>query len=110
MMITGAIALIPFAVADGGWMRLDTVSAAAWVSIAYLVVLASIVAYLSYNYALQRMPASQAGAFLYLNPVAAVLIANVVLAEPFTALTAVGGALAIGGVYLTNRVSVATRD
>lgn len=103
MMVTGAIALVPFGLADGGWRGLAALSSGTWMAIAYLVILCTIAAYLAYNFALQLIPASQAGVFLYLNPVAAVIIANIVLGEPFTALTAMGGVLAIAGVYLANR-------
>lgn len=103
MMILGALGLIPFAIADGGLAAVPHLSASAWAAVAYLVILSTIVAYLAYNYALQILPASRAGVFQYLNPVAAVLFAHLLLSEPLTIVTVIGGSLAIGGVYLVNR-------
>ncbi len=103
MTILGALCLIPFAIADGGLSALPAASVATWWALAYLVVLCSVVAYVAYNYALRILPASQASVFQFLNPVAASLLAHVLLDEPLTLITAAGGIMAIAGVYLANR-------
>ncbi len=103
MTILGALCLIPFGLLDGGLSAVPAASAATWWSIAYLVVLCSVVAYVAYNYGLRILPASQAGVFQFLNPVAASLLAHWLLDEPLTLITAVGGLMAIAGVYLANR-------
>jgi len=53
-----------------------------------------------WSYALARMPASLLSTFLYLSPVLAMGIAWVWLGEVPTALTIVGGLVAIVGVVL----------
>jgi drug/metabolite transporter (DMT)-like permease len=103
MTILGALCLVPFAVADGGMAALGSASGGVWLAIGYLVVLSSVVAYVAYNYALRILPASQAGVFQFLNPVAASLLAHFLLDEPLTLATGVGGVMAIAGVYLANR-------
>ena len=103
MTILGALCLLPFAAADGGLAALGTASSGAWLAIGYLVVLSSVIAYVAYNYALRILPASQAGVFQFLNPVAASLLAHLLLDEPLTLVTAAGGLMAIAGVYLANR-------
>jgi drug/metabolite transporter (DMT)-like permease len=103
MTILGAVCLLPFAAADGGLAALSSASSGTWLAIGYLVVLSSVVAYVAYNYALRILPASQASVFQFLNPVAASLLAHVLLDEPLTLISALGGCMAIAGVYLANR-------
>lgn len=103
--ILGTLGLLPLAIVDGGMLNLGRLSLRTWLAIAYLVVMCTIVAYLAYNYALQVVPASQAGIFLYLNPVAAVTLAWPILGETLTFATAGGGIMVIAGVYLSSRYS-----
>jgi drug/metabolite transporter (DMT)-like permease len=109
MTILGAICLLPFSAAEGGLASLGAASSGVWLAIAYLVVFCSVIAYVAYNYALRILPASQAGVFQFLNPVAASLLAQLLLDEPLTPVTALGGLMAIAGVYLANRSSNAAQ-
>lgn len=72
----------------------------ATLSVIYLGVFPAAIAYVLSNYALARMPASIMTTFLYLSPVLAALIAWVWRGEVPTALTIVGGAVAIAGVIV----------
>ena len=47
--------------------------------------------------------ASRAGVFLYLEPIATILLAVPLLGEPFGLVTALGGGLVLAGVYLGQR-------
>ena len=60
-------------------------------------------AYIAWYDALQRMPASEAGALLYLEPLVAMAVAAAVLGERITVATIVGGAVILLGVWLVNR-------
>ncbi|MFZ5928055.1 MAG: EamA family transporter [Acidobacteriota bacterium] len=71
--------------------------------LAYMTLLASILCYLIFYYALDHMPASRLAAFSYLQPVIAALTAFVFLHEPVTLPVAAGGALVLGGVWVTGR-------
>lgn len=69
-------------------------------AVVYLGLFPGALAYVLWNYALSRMPASLLSSFLYLSPVLATLIAWVWLGEIPAALTLAGGGLAILGVLL----------
>ncbi len=68
----------------------------------YLGVVPGALAYLTWNYALSRAPASKVSSFLYLSPVLATLIAYLWLGEVPGRLALVGGGLALAGVMMVN--------
>lgn len=74
-----------------------------WMGIAFLGIFCSGFAYIAWYDALQALPASRVGAFLYLEPLVAVVVAAVILAEAITWVSLVGGAVILFGVYLVNR-------
>jgi drug/metabolite transporter (DMT)-like permease len=76
---------------------------AATASALYLGVFPGAVAYVLWVAALARFPASALASFLYLNPVLALGIAWIWLSEVPTALTVVGGVIAIAGAALASR-------
>ncbi|MFZ5910792.1 MAG: DMT family transporter [Chloroflexota bacterium] len=74
-----------------------------WLGVAFLGVLCSGLAYIAWYDALQALPAAQLGAFLYLEPPVAVVVAALILAETITWAAAVGGAIILLGVWFVNR-------
>jgi drug/metabolite transporter (DMT)-like permease len=95
---------IPFA-ASAGWRDFSSLSAQGWTSVLYLGVLCSSVAYIFYFDGLHHLPASRVGAFLYLEPLFATLIAAVVLSEQIIITTVLGGALILLGVWLVEHTA-----
>jgi len=94
----GTVPLLFFAPGLVG--RFPTAAPSATIAIVYLGVFPAAIAYVLWNYALARMPASILSSFLYLSPVLAMAIAWVWIGELPTLLTIVGGAIAIAGVAI----------
>ncbi len=74
-----------------------------WYAIAFLGVICSGLAYIAWYEALEILPASQVGVFLYIEPLVTVIVAALMLAEPVTIASVLGGAGIILGVWLVNR-------
>ena len=100
-MWLGTACLLIFLPSLPGAIR--TASLASSLAVIYLGIFPAALAFFTWSYALSKIDASKATAFLYLVPVASIIIAYVWLNEIPTELTLVGGGLALGGVILFNR-------
>lgn len=83
----------------------DVTAMSGWglVSLGYLVLVTSVVAWLIYYWALGRADASRVAIWSNLQPVLTALIAWSVYGEPLTAPFLAGGAMVVAGVLLTER-------
>jgi drug/metabolite transporter (DMT)-like permease len=98
MLIAGLALMLAGSVA-GEWKVLNF-SGRSLAAFAYLVLFGSIVAYGSYNYAMQKLPLSLVSMYSYINPVIAVLLGWLVLAEPLGWRMLAAMAIILGGVAL----------
>ncbi len=103
VMTLGWIFVLPFFAAAQGWSDIANLSARGWLAIIFLGVLCSGVAYIFWYDALQKIDATQAAAYIYLEPLVTVLVAIAFATETFTLTTFVGGLTILAGVYLVNR-------
>jgi drug/metabolite transporter (DMT)-like permease len=74
-----------------------------WLGVSFLGIFCSGLAYIAWYDALQALPAAQLGAFLYLEPPVAVVVAALILAESITWAALLGGGIILFGVWLVNR-------
>ena len=94
-----------------GWLMITASGAAGvpaldgrgWIALVFLGVLCSGVAYVFWFDALATLPAARVGALLYLEPLVTVVVAAAVIRELPTAVTLLGGAAILGGVWLAAR-------
>lgn len=98
-MLFGFVFLGGLAVAGGESVVPQGGSAHAWLAWAYLVVFGS-VAFTAYVWVLGAAPISLVATYAYVNPVVAVFLGWLILAEPVTLAIVVGGTVAIVGVAI----------
>ncbi len=101
----GWLLTTPFFFSGPGPADLTHLTLDGWLGIAFLGLACSELAYIFWYDGLQALPAAQAGAFLYLEPLVTVGAAAAVLGEPLTAAALLGGAVILFGVWLVNRKS-----
>jgi drug/metabolite transporter (DMT)-like permease len=99
----GAIIVLPLAIRgartlsrDGAW---HSVPWSGWAALAYMAIFSSALAYVFYFWLLRYLEASQLAAFTYVLPVMATVLGILLLGEKGTWSQAIGGAVALGGVY-----------
>jgi drug/metabolite transporter (DMT)-like permease len=95
-MFAGGAVLLVAAAGRGefGRLHLDAISVQSWLSLVYLVMFGSFVAFSAYVYALANAPTSLVGTYAYVNPVVAVAL-GVLLAGEHLAFNEVLGGLVI---------------
>jgi drug/metabolite transporter (DMT)-like permease len=99
----GGAALVPLAVWEWGNGARPAWTGPAVLGALYLAVIITALAYLVWNWALERVPAPRAAVFLTVQPITGAVLGVVLLGDAFTVFTAAGGALIVTGLVLTAR-------
>ncbi|RKN46288.1 EamA family transporter [Micromonospora endolithica] len=101
-MAAGAALLAVLAAGRGEFRGFDpaAVSTRSWLALAYLMVAGSLVAFTAYVWLLHHAPISLVSTYAYVNPVVAVALGALLVAEPITAQVVLGGAVIVAGVAL----------
>lgn len=102
MVISGTV-LFSGSHATGFAIPLSAIPWQSWAAIAYLVLFGSVISFVAYLYALQKLPTEQVSIYAYINPVVAVLSGWVMFGEPLTAFIITGVLITLYGVYLVNQ-------
>ena len=105
-MLAGGTVLMIVALVTGETAHLDVAaySARSLFALGYLVVFGSLVAFTAYTWLLQHAPVSQVSTYAYVNPVVAVVLGAIVLAEPITPSVVIGAAIIVAAVaFIVNR-------
>ena len=100
--LTGTVLLAVVALARGE-LAFPHASAAAWLSLAYMGVCGTALAYVWYLEGVGALGPARAAIFVNLVPVAAIALGVLLLGERFTASMAVGACLVVVGIWLINR-------
>ena len=100
----GVVTLLPYFLVEPWGVTWEMMSRPmVWGNIAYLGVLASLGCYMTWNIVIKRLGAVDATNYLYINPIVAMITANLLLDERITSLAIAGTALILVGVYLAER-------
>ncbi|TVQ25859.1 MAG: hypothetical protein EA382_06405 [Spirochaetaceae bacterium] len=100
-MVTGALFFLPLFAANMIRFGAPEITPRVAVAFGFLALAATVVAFLSYNYALSRIPAGKAAVFINGIPLVTVIVASVLIAETLSAVQAIAGIVIVGGVALT---------
>jgi len=102
--LIGAAALfVPAALHDSLASNLYRATWLDWTSIVYLAVCGTVIGFVWFYEGVKAVGPTRAGLFINFVPISAVILAGVFLHEQITWSLAVGAALVLSGVYLTNR-------
>ncbi|MFJ7281687.1 DMT family transporter [Pseudomonas sp. NPDC099000] len=74
-----------------------------WLSLMYLGVLGSALAYIAYYDGIRQIGATRSGVFIALNPLTAVILGALLLDERLTLAMCLGGGLILAGIFLCNK-------
>lgn len=101
MIVLGTLSLIPFALLEDGLPRLD-LPLDVWLSVGVLGVACTALAFVLWNWGLERYPASRAGLFLNIEPVVGALLGITLWGDSFGGGLLLGGALILGAAALVS--------
>jgi drug/metabolite transporter (DMT)-like permease len=103
-MLAGAVGLFILAMLAGDWGRLNlaAVSARSLISMAYLIVFGSLIAFSAYVWVLRVAPTPLVSTYAYVNPVVAIFLGSALAAEPLTPRTLAAAFVILGAVLLTS--------
>ena len=87
---------------SGNFVPYRSVPSEAWLSIGYLIIIGSVIAFGAYIYALKHLPATQVSIHSYINPIVAVMLGDWLMHEQLTIYIIVGTIITLVGVYLVN--------
>ncbi|MCW3119866.1 MAG: drug/metabolite-transporting permease [Chitinophagaceae bacterium] len=102
-MCVSGLTLITISGVSGNIIPLTAIAWQSWLAIGYLVVFGSVISFIAYLYALQNLSTEQTSIYAYINPIVAMLLGWMIFDEKLTIFIAIGGAVALAGVYLVNK-------
>jgi drug/metabolite transporter (DMT)-like permease len=106
IMIVGCFTTFPFTWLKWEWNILFHLSLSGWMSILFLGIFCSGLAYLFWYSALEKKDSSLVGMYLYLEPLVTLIGAYFLLGEEIQWITLIGGGMILLGVYLATRVAL----
>ncbi|HUK50043.1 MAG TPA: DMT family transporter [Terriglobales bacterium] len=99
--LLGTLFLVPFAVSEGRLNILLHLSLLTWISVLFLAIPCSVIAYILWNHMITTIDVTKVLVSLYLIPIPTAILSYFVLRETVTYPLAIGAALVIAGICLT---------
>lgn len=101
-MLGGSAALAFVAGLTGDWRRLDlaAISTASWTAFAYLTLFGSIIAFSTFVWLLKHSTPARISTHTFVNPIVAVFLGWLILAEPITSRTIVASVIIVAAVVI----------
>jgi drug/metabolite transporter (DMT)-like permease len=104
-LLAGAAMLLSTAALTGEVREFSpsSVTARSWLSLAYLIVFGSVIAFTAYNWLLEHYSPTLVATHTYVNPVVAVFLGWLLAGEVITVKVGLAAALVVGAVVLVDR-------
>lgn len=99
--MTGLLFLIPAAVVENIWLPLPPLNAAVIISLIYLGIFPSVIAFLFWNAGVSKVGPAQAGVYYNLIPVFNFLLASQLLNEQIRSYHVIGGLITLIGILIS---------
>ncbi len=90
-------------VAGRGWESIHNIATDGWLSLGFLGIFCSGMAYIFWYDALKVLPVAKVGTFLYIEPVVTVVVSFILLGEKITLARVLGGLVILLGVEMVNQ-------
>ncbi len=104
-MISGTLGLLLLSLLDpvsNRWSEVPKLGVIQWIALLFLAIVCSVIAYFVYNVALTKSDASRVAAYIYFEPVVAVVLGITLLGEHLNWQTLIGATAIGGAVALVN--------
>jgi drug/metabolite transporter (DMT)-like permease len=102
-MLFGWAMLLPFFVARESWYEIAQLTSVGWGAILFLGIGCSALGYLFWYGALEKVEAGRVASFIYFEPLVTLTAAAILLKEPVTWTSVIGGVVVLAGVVLVQR-------
>ncbi len=101
-MLFGGLFMLPLSAVVDDYSKFAFSAPVAY-SLVYLILIGSILAYISFTYAIKKLPITIVSLYAYINPLVAVFLGWLVLDEKFGLRILIAMVITVTGVYLVNR-------
>ncbi len=101
MLLSSIFILTVTELTDTG-VSISEIPAQSWWAMGYLISVGSVLTFIAFIYALQKLPPEISSIYAYINPIVAVLFGALLFDEPLTFFIIVGGIITLCGLYLVN--------
>ncbi len=111
-LVSGSILLLMVGTLAGEWrgFSLRSVSTRSWVSLGYLILFGSVIAFTAYNWLLEHFSPTLVATHTYVNPVVAVLLGWLFAGEAVTFSVCLAAAMVVAAVMLVDRGTTRLRS
>lgn len=105
IFIIGSLPTLPIGVISLAKVPVKEVPALVWLSVAYIVLFATVICYYLNSWALARVPPSTVAVYIYLQPLIAFVLAPLLLGEKVSPRVIIAALLVFAGVAIVTRRS-----
>jgi drug/metabolite transporter (DMT)-like permease len=102
-MFISSLLLLGFTKISGIAVSVTDIPMNSWLAIAYLVLVGSVLTFIAFIYALQRLSPEISSIYAYINPIVAVLLGTLIFDESLTESIVFGGLITLVGLYVVNQ-------